>query len=147
MSDISKIETDEVVREPMGRLRRAAAHLARMGNPLGGYFMALGENSVASQRDTKDHLPQRLRASAEVPQVVTVQGRGGQKGAAYMIIPLDKMVEALETQTQDEPFVPITASLREIGGDVDLPLLSPSHRSGHRLRSRPRSLPGMSQAD
>ena len=121
------------------RLREAGTALARRGNPIGRYFSMLDDSTIATQRDTKDQLPRRLKAAADAPQVVTVQPRGGEKGGVYVIVPLDTMAEALEVRSREEQFVPITASLRKIGGDVELPTFAPSG-SGRRLRASSPSL-------
>lgn len=121
------------------RVREAGAALLRRGNPIGRYFVQLDASAIATQRDTKDQLPRRLKAAALAPQIVTVQARSGEKGGAYLIIPLDKMAETLEAQAREEPFVPITASLREIGGDIEIPAFAP-RGSGRRLRSSSPSL-------
>ncbi len=116
------------------RVREAGAALVRRGNPVGKYFALIDASSVATQRDTKDQLPRRLKASAVTPQIVTVQSRGGEKGGAYLIIPLETAAETLEARAREEQFVPITASLREIGGDCEIPSVTP-RSSGRRLRS------------
>jgi len=122
------------------RVRSAGAELFRRGIPIGRYFADFDDGSVATQRDTKDHLHRRLKAAAAGPQVVTVQPRGGEKGGAYVIVPLDTLAEALEARASEERFVPITASLREIGGNLDLPVLK-SRGSGRRLRTSTLSVP------
>jgi hypothetical protein len=121
------------------RVRAAGHALIQRGVPLGRYFSLLDDSAVATQRDTKDHLPRKLKAAAKAPQVVTVQPRGGEKGGAYVIIPLDTMAEMLERQAREEQFVPITASLREISGDTEIPVFA-SRGSGRRRRSSSTSL-------
>lgn len=123
------------------RVREAGAALVRRGSPIGNYFLQLDASSIATQRDTKDQLPRKLKASMVAPQVITVQPRGGEKGGAYLIIPLDKVAETLEAREREEQFVPITASLREIGGDTEIPVFAP-HGSGRRLRSSSPTLMG-----
>lgn len=90
---------------------------------------------VTSQRVTKDKLPQRLRAAAERPQIITVQGRGERRGGTYLIVPMETVAETLEAQV-NRGFVPITQLLRRIGGDVKIPDIAP-RRSGWRKRQGP----------
>lgn len=130
-SELSR--SPDTTRTLIKRVRDAGAALAARGNKIGYYFLQLDDPAVATQRDTKDQLPRRLKASAKEPQVVTVQARGEEEGGAYLIIPLEKMAETLEAQSAEEPFVPITASLREIGGDMRIPAISP-RGSGRRTR-------------
>lgn len=115
------------------RVRNAGAALAEKGHEVGRYFQQLDSGSVATQRETKDQLPRRLKASSREPQIVTVQARGEEEGGTYLILPLEKMAETLEAQGEEEPFVPITASLREIGDGMEIPVISP-RGSGRRMR-------------
>jgi len=140
-NDLDKI--DNAIRGWIARLRAAGLTMANRGSPIGRYFISVDEGAIASQRDTKDHLSDRLRASSDTPQIVTVQARGGEKGRAYMIIPLDKATETLEAGVYDaDDFVPITMRLREIGGDVDLPMLKP-RVTGRRRRSARAAVPAI----
>lgn len=130
----------------IARLRAAGAELVKNGSPIGQYFMQIDDAAVATKRDTKDHLAYRLRASFEVPQVITVQARRGGNSCAYMIIPLDKVTETLESiLPKEDGFVPITVRLREIGDGKALPILTP--RVGRRRRKSVRStLPAIASA-
>lgn len=119
-ADAADSANDEV-KTLTDRVIRAARVLERRGSLVGRYFLQIGGSSIATQRQTKDQLPATLRESGDRPQIVTVRPRGMKKGGSYLIIPLEKAAEALEAQTDEEPFVPITVSLREIDGHVQMP--------------------------
>ncbi|RIA46359.1 hypothetical protein DFR49_0899 [Hephaestia caeni] len=127
----------------IARVRAAAQGLLAHGNAIGHYVARIDEHAIATQRDTKDKLPGRLRASSETPQIVTVQARGGERAQAYVIIPIDKFAETLEAAQDDEDdFVPITARMRMIDAGAELPVLSP-RRSDRRRRSERASVPAL----
>lgn len=130
----------ETTKTLMLRMHRAAKTLSRHGEYWAGYFAKTDFDDVATQRDTKTHLNKRLKASTFVPQVVTVQARGGKEGGTYVIVPMETMVKTLEASAKEEAFVPITAAMREIGGDIDLPVLTP-RGTGRRRRSASAALP------
>lgn len=143
MSKEGRRKMPEATQDLLERAREAGDLLVRQGNRIGHYFLKMGPGSIATQRDTKDQLPRRLKASAEEPMIVTVQPRAGEEGGAYVIVPLEMMVEALEAQGGRKPFVPITARLREIGGNLEIPAIVP-RGSGRRKRS---ASPSMSAGD
>lgn len=113
--------------------------LLHQGMTVGHYFAAMDETAIATQRDTKDHLPSRLRASAESPQIVTVRGRSGEASQAYVIMPIERFAETLEAVTPDRSdFVPITAELRrmEVATGFAPEMLPLIERQPSRRRSR-----------
>ena len=120
------------------RIQAAAMTLLAEGyaQSLWDYFGRIDPAAIANQRVTKDKLPQRLRAAAEQPQIITVQGRGERKGGTYLIVPMETVAEALEAQVEDREFVPITQLLRRIGGDVKIPEMAP-RRSNWQQRQEP----------
>jgi hypothetical protein len=137
---MARIQQDETTAAPertqalVKRVRDAGASLVSKGIKIGHYFSKLDASAIATQRDTKDQLPSRLKAAGKVPQIVTVQARGGEAGGVYLIMPIEKAVEALEVQLGEQHFVPITVALREIGGSVVIPTI-PGHSGLRRLRS------------
>jgi hypothetical protein len=134
-------ETPENTQTLIKRVKDAGAALARRGNKIGLYFTSLDASAIATQRGTKDQLPRRLKAASVMPQIVTVQPRNGEMGGTYLIMPVEKVAETLEARSREEQFVPITVALREIGGDMSIPIFAP-RGSGRRLRSSSPSITG-----
>jgi hypothetical protein len=121
--------------ELVARLHDAGEVLLRRGNAIGGYFTAVDASDIATQRETKDRIGGRLRAAALRPQLVTVQGRGGEASAVYMIAEMGKMTELIDAFAEkDEAFVPITQVMREVHPEIELPLIAPI-QSRRTLRS------------
>jgi len=126
--------------ELIGRLMKAGSRMAESGFMLGSYFSHIGEDNIATQRTTKDKIGSRLRAADEKVQIVTVQGRNGEPAAIYGIVDLAVLTAAVEAVVEEPPFVPITAMMRQIGGDVDFAAFKPV-KSGRRMRSATFSRP------
>ena len=130
-------KADVVAGNLASRIQAAARTLLSEGHTqsLWHYFERTDPAAIANQRVTKDKLPQRLRAAAERPQIITVRGRGERKGGTYLIVPMETVAGILEAQV-DRGFVPITQLLRRIGGDVKIPDITP-RRSGWQRRQGP----------
>lgn len=142
--------------DPAGRSgSRGPAVAARMLSDLGARFQGLGlggylsrfvDAEVQSLRATKDTLSERLRASGDQPQIVTVRGIKGEADAEYLLIPAARMADMLEEvadslETAKPSFVPITAQLRALTGGDTLPLLERAQAAARGGSVRPRALP------
>lgn len=120
------------------RLVNCVGKLDSRAERIASYFLQIDKSCVATQRVTKHRLAERLRKSLLKPQIVAVQGRGSKKGSAYLIMPLELAAEMLEARIEEQRFVPITETLRKIGGTVEIGGLkrlgSGRPRLGDRLR-------------
>lgn len=97
------------------------------------YLRRLKDAPVATQKETKDQLARRLRASAECPQVVKVRARGDEPGGEYAIMPLKVALQASRIIAEQVVFTPITASLRKEMNNAQIP---PIETTGRRLPTR-----------
>ena len=135
----------------------AAATLSELGArfqglDLGGYLSRFVEADVQSLRATKDTLSERLRASRDQPQIVTVRGMKGETDAEYFLVPVERMADMLEEvaetmETAKPTFVPITAQLRALTGGEALPSIDRSAARAPKVPVRSRALPPLSAED
>lgn len=110
------------------RIQRDNDDNGQIRQQLAMYLGRLKDAPVATQKETKDQLAKRLRASAECPQVVKVRARGDEPGGEYAIMPREIATQAWRIIAEQVVFTPITASLRKEMNNAKIPPIEATRR-------------------